>query len=402
MNKFITLSFCIVLCSIELYSQSMDIFGSMQSLFMHRDNKVSFKNTMLPMQGEESIKNNTFALQQFDLMFSNEFDYNIKAFADVTFNWNYSSEKDWGQFEIQEAWAQIALSDELNIQFGQIIPKFNYNNEYRNKLPILPYIIRPVYYEKILNNLFNVEDLIPNRAFLQLHGIVPLLSNIRLDYSLFLGNSEDSYIITNKESKEYALSDIVSGIDPNTEKEKLIGARLGIHSACETARMGFSFTHDYDNRQDSMFLMWQSPMGSIERWRIGWDMNFNFSGIEIDGEFIYVDYNASPQDFVEEHKLNTHKLMNQEEFYILSYLGSVLYNITDDLFIYTRYNSITNTIDHLNTKDLSFGAGYKILPNVVGKAQYLNHSQSYEIGSNENIYFNFDVDMYVFALSVLF
>ncbi len=376
--------------------------GSLQSIFLHRDNSVHITNHDMAMDHNENISNNSFAVQQFDLMFTNEFEYNIKTFVDISFNWNYDSENDWGQLGIQEAWAQYSLGDELNFQFGQIIPRFNYNNELRNKLPLLPYIIRPVYYENILNHVFSVQDLMPARSFLQIHGMIPLMSNIRIDYSVFAGNSEDSYIIDNKDTKSYLLSDYISGVDPNGTKQKLFGARIGTHTSSENIRLGLSITHDYDNRQDSLYNLWKSPTGELERVRLGWDMNFSFYGFELDGEFIYVDYNIKDEHIKFENKDQAPKLTLQREYYILSYYAALLYNINDKIFLYGRYNNIDNTIDHLSIRDLSFGAGYKILPNFVAKFQYINHDQSYEIGNDEIFNFDYASDIYVFALSVLF
>ncbi len=391
-----------IFLNINIYAEEMLMMGSLQSIYMHRDITSHVTNDEMGLKFNENLTNSSFAVQQLDIMFTNEFEYNIKTFVDLTFNWNYDSENEWGQLGIQEAWAQYSLGDKLNFQFGQIIPRFNYNNEMRNKLPILPYIIRPVYYENILNSIFNVEDLMPSKSFIQIHGMLPIMSNIRFDYSIFAGNSEDSYILNDRDSRAFLINDDISGTDPNGTKQKLLGSRIGIHTASESVRLGFSFTHDYDNRQDSILKLWKSPTGELERIRLGVDMNFSFSGFELDGEFIYVGYNVDDEHLDFKEIENAPVLMKQKEYYIISYYGSLLYNISNDIFIYARYNVIDNTIDHLSIKDKSLGAGYKILPNFVAKVQYLNHDQAYEIGNDKILYYDKDINMYVFALSILF
>ncbi len=386
----------------SLFADGMQLMGSLQSIYMQRENSLHITNNYWNEEINETYSNSTFAVQQLDLILINEFDYNIKTFVDLTFNWNYDSNKGWGEFDIQEAWAQYSYSDGLNIQFGQLIPRFNYNNELRNKLPLLPYIIRPVYYEEILNNIFNVEDLIPETAYFQVYGMLPLLSKMRLDYSLFVGNSEDSYIISSKENNHYHLSENVNGIDTTGLKQKLIGGRVGVHTASESIRLGVSVTHDYDNRRDTLLRMWPSPIGDLERWRIGWDMNFAFSGFELDGEFIYVDYKVGDSNFEDNMMSFAPKMVNKKEYYILSYLTSALYNISSKIFVYGRYNNIDNTVDNFKVQDISFGAGYKILPNCVAKVQYLNHDQSFKNSDENKLLYNYNADMLVLALSVLF
>ncbi len=385
-----------------LFSDGMQVMGSLQSIYMQRENSLHITNNYWNEEINETSSNSTFAVQQLDLILSNEFDYNIKTFVDLTFNWNYDSNKGWGEFNIQEAWAQYSYSDALNIQFGQLIPRFNYNNELRNKLPLLPYIIRPVYYEKILNNIFNVEDLIPETAYFQVYGMLPLMSKIRLDYSFFAGNSEDSYIINSKDNNQYHLSENVNGIDTTGLKQKLIGGRIGVHTSSESIRFGVSVTHDYDNRRDTLLRMWPSPIGDLDRWRIGWDMNFTFSGFELDGEFIFVDYKVGDSNFEDNMMTFAPNIVNKKEYYILSYLTSVLYNINSKLFVYGRYNNIDNTVDNFKVKDISLGAGYRILPNCIAKIQYLNHNQSFKNSDEKRLLYNYNADMLVLALSVLF
>lgn len=116
-------------------------------------------------------------------------------FVNLEFQASYSSRIGSGEFNLQEGWLNYEFSDALNLKLGLLLPVFNNLNEIQNRLPLFPYIIRPAVYEVLVASQFELEDYVPERAFVQMAGTLPL-RDLRFEYAFHLGNSETSFLDT--------------------------------------------------------------------------------------------------------------------------------------------------------------------------------------------------------------
>jgi hypothetical protein len=82
----------------------------------------------------------------------------------------FSSSRQWGAFNVEEAWVKYNPNMRFNLKLGLQIPIFNNLNEIKNRTPLLPYIIRPLVYETSFGEIFPIEEFVPARAFVQAYG----------------------------------------------------------------------------------------------------------------------------------------------------------------------------------------------------------------------------------------
>ncbi len=71
-----------------------------------------------------------------------------------------------------------------------MVPTFNNLNEIKNRTPLLPYIFRPFVYEASVFDLFPVNELVPEQAFLQVYGFIPA-GEVKFDYAVYVGNGSE-------------------------------------------------------------------------------------------------------------------------------------------------------------------------------------------------------------------
>lgn len=380
MRKTLLSIIALIISAINANSQSssFNLFGTAQSIFFYENRSLDFSvnksildSTLKDHKGESS----SFALQQMDLLLQNNFDENFSFFADIEFKLNYSSEKNWGDLNIQEAWACYSLNDYFNVKFGMLFPEFNNLNSIKNRLNLTPYIIRPIVYEQILSQQFNFEDFIPEKAFVQVFGYIPI-HKYGIDYAVYMGNSEASF------AKNTLASDsnlnYLSGADTKNFKFKLYGARIGIKKSDDKFKIGLSATHDYDNKNDStpVFTMKRPILGNLPRVRLGFDFSFTYGGFRLEHESIKVNYYDLPDPKkvfhtanADEHDLNTGQLFSYTSF---------LYNFDDEAFIYSVLSMIEDKFTEIDGNALYFGGGYKLNSNIIAKAQFMYYKQHSE------------------------
>lgn len=325
----------------------LEIFGFFQATGTYLDGGYSavadltpfgYPATTVQEQKENYLSVN---LQQLNLFARKELTDNFTAWVNFELTNSYNSENDWGSFSIDEAWINYQQSDYLNAKAGLLIPRFGYLNEIKNRMPLLPYVTRPLIYESSIS-VINQTDYLPERAFLQVNGYFPV-SSVTLDYSAFVGPSETDYI-----QSEGALI----GPAADTTLFKLFGGRVGLKY--DDLRVGFSSTFDKDNQQASLGE-------DVSRTRFAFDLGYSFFNFFIDGEYILV--NLKPE--------NTDADMDK-----LFYYASLGYNFSDDLFGYVTYSYIedkANDILRAGMKGVVVGLGYKPTESVVIKAGYSSY-----------------------------
>lgn len=265
------------------YSQGgeapLNLFGYFQSSLQHWTTQNVSSNRP-ELTGEAGRRaQNSFSIQQLNLFLSKDLSRHWRAFVNFEVLNNFSSQRRWGGFNLEEAWVRYKPSDYFNLKLGLLIPEFNHLNEIKNRTPLLPYIIRPLIYEASFNEFVGlVEEATPTRAFLQAAGTLPL-PKAKLDYALYLGNSPN---IASWEDGQQ------SGVD--TSATFLVGARLGLRE--RSWKAGVSLTRDQVNRRLRMvgIAVYDFYYRESGRIRLGGDLLFNRGRLFFEGEGVKVIY----------------------------------------------------------------------------------------------------------------
>ncbi|MCH8021836.1 hypothetical protein IH785_18565, partial [candidate division KSB1 bacterium] len=74
---------------------------------------------------EERPKQNSFSLQQLNLFFQKDLGPNWTAFVNFEFLNNFSSSRQWGSFNLEEAWVKYRADMRFNLKLGLLVPRFN-------------------------------------------------------------------------------------------------------------------------------------------------------------------------------------------------------------------------------------------------------------------------------------
>jgi hypothetical protein len=358
--------------------EELQIFGSMQTVFFHQESELTVREAGIdPRSGTET--RNSFAMQQLDLFLRKEMGRDFTAFVDLEFQLNYSSEARWGSLSLQEAWVNYHVSEAFNVKTGLLFPAFNRLNEIKNRLALLPYLFRPLIYERLLSQKFFAEDFVPEHAFLQLYGSIPI-GDFFADYAVYTGNAEASYI-TRQRADGGIDTDInpnfefLSGVDPTEFKLKLFGGRLGLRTRDENMTLGVSMTHDYNNLRDTTrypaYILSRSArqlLGSdAPRIRIGADLSFRHGPLFFETEVIKVlyDYERAErlqleieQSFV--HGMVGYDILPPLTAYVSLQWGDYTFGIDSDYYVY------------------SFGGAFRVNDAITAKAQLIMYEEGFE------------------------
>lgn len=357
------------------YSQTentgLSVFGYFQTTFDHNN----------AITGRSTDPSNRFYLQQLNLMLSNHFTPSLNAFVNFEVTNNYSSSKNFGSFSLEEAWVKYRASQNLNIKAGMLVPAFNHLNEIKNRTPLLPYIFRPFVYESSVADIFPVGELVPQQAFLQVYGSIPV-SDLKFEYAAYAGNGDPEY--TNSTDGNFQSR----GVD--TTSFKMVGTRLGIQG--DHFRSGVSLTSDKD---DGTPL----GLGPVHRYRVGADLSFEIAGLSAEFEFITVAHAMTPE---QKATLSAVASMVPEVGTNLDkgfYYGLLNYDVTEEFFGYAGYNYCRDrSATALNYGFVAYtaGGGFRPHSNVVVKTQYILFKLL------DNPLFSFREDHYMVAVSVFF
>ncbi|MCH8020503.1 porin [candidate division KSB1 bacterium] len=331
-------------------------------------------------------KQNSFSLQQLNLFFQKDLGTNWTAFVNFEFLNNFSSSRQWGSFNLEEAWVKYRADMRFNLKLGLLVPIFNNLHEIKNRTPLLPYIIRPLAYETSFSEFIEIEVLTPVRAFAQVYGFFPA-GEAKFDYAVYVGNSPN---INNDPSIDQ------TGID--TTATFLFGGRLGLRYG--ELKLGLSATYDKDNSAEVLapeLNIPRSELSAIPKIRFGGDLSYNFANFSFESEFIKVSLDK-----------DNPKLEQNLDFYYAT-LG---YHFTEALFIYGSYwfldahagipalpNERQEEDD--DVKVATIGASYNMLDRVRLKAQFarvklVNEEQLLPAGA----FTKREDDFSIFALAV--
>ncbi len=297
----------------------------------------------------------TADIQQLNLFFRKEIDPRFTAWVNLELTNTYSSERGWGTINLEEAWLRYTRTDAFVVKAGLLIPKFNSMNEIKNRMPLLPYIIRPLVYEASLSAIFNQGDFIPGRAFVQVYGSIPVGKAI-FNYAVHAGHAEKEYFVSGD-----AVGAQVAGTDTTTFKA--FGGRAGVEYG--NVKAGVSFTYDYDNQYIPLAMGVPALNQDVPRTRLGADLAFTLGDAYFEGEFIQVTEDP-----------DTDPVLGDVDLDKMFYYGTAGYNFTDQWFGYGSYSYIEdNAVDFLGDGMQSYLVGFGFRPaySVVLKAQYAHY-----------------------------
>lgn len=342
---------------------------------------------------------NTFGLQQMNLMLGKDLSPSFSSFISLQFVSNFNSSKFWGSFNVEEAWVKYRAAEYLNVKAGLLVPTFNNFNEIKTKTPLLPYIMRPLIYESPMADLVTATNFIPENAFFQIYGVIPIAS-LKIDYAAYAGNNQPDFVSTVTKSAS------ITGQD--TSKFKLFGGRIGVRTG--SLKVGMSGTHDRTNPGSP----WALPaffkgtpifgaaamLGPVVRTRVGFDVSYQAAGFSVEGEYIAVNHALTEQ---QESILKILPVITAGNLYDdmskVTYFASLGYDFNEQWFAYVTYAKLQdkfNLVFHSGMNNYGFGGGYRPTNSVVVKAQY----GKYEMV--DRVVADFAMDRYSVAISVYF
>jgi len=295
---------------------------------------------------DDGIREKSFSLQQLNLFLQKDLAPNWTAFVNFEFVNSYSSFRNWGAQNLEEAWVSYRRSEQFKLKIGLQVPAFNNLNEIKNKTPLLPYIIRPLAYESSFNEIIALDDFAPAQAFAQASGFIPA-RELKFDYAVFAGNSPN----VNSDPREGQ-----TGVD--TTKFFLAGGRFGIRTG--NLKLGFSTTFDHLDFSRAALRLGYVPSGfhDVPRRRWGGDFSLNAGKWLWESEYIRVAYDDDHPD------LDLDKAF---------YYGTFGYEFTERFVAYAGYWRIRENALPVQDYDLialTAGAAYNINETIVAKTQY--------------------------------
>jgi hypothetical protein len=349
---------------------------------------------------------NSFNLQQLNLFLSKDLARHWRAFVNFEILNSFSSQRQWGAFNIEEAWVRYKPSDKFNLKLGLLVPVFNNLNEIKNRTPLLPYIIRPVIYETSFSEFFSgVEEGVPARAFVQASGVIPS-GKVKLDYALYIGNSPNINIDRNEGQ---------TGVD--TTNTFLLGGRIGIR--LKDFKIGFSATHEKVNLRfvDTGIARYEFIYNEVPRIRLGGDISFHIRQFSFEGEYIAVNSNE-----ISEIRINgeiRNDTAGETGYDAKFYYGTLGYQITEQVFAYASYWYVTHeqpfiasqiprlltTVGAFILNGPTVGVSFKLNDRLTFKGQYgyLNVKDEYPFPfSNDVAIIEQRYNIFAIAASVFF
>lgn len=359
--------------------EELHIFGFFQSTFQYTPSTFEFSNPEFGIDAELDLESKSFLMQQMNMFFRKDLSSDFNMWVNLQFTNTFSTNHRWGTFNVEEAWIRYRHSNLFSLKAGLLIPRFNNLNEVKNRMPYLPYVLRPFIYEATYSEVVgDLENYVPHRAFLQGYGEIELGHSLALDYALYLGDSEADFFAT--EDTEFAFQ---SGVD--TTMNFLLGGRLGLKTS--SFKIGTSLTLDKDN-------LAAFELGSVRRTRIGGDLSFTVSRFSFESEIIAVKHESVAN--VELDKL----------FYYLT----LQYDFTDKFFGYMFHSRVRDDFDPVSKNGISAyspGVGYRVMDTIVIKAQYIKTilddgslppTEEFPIPLD----FEFDINFFSMAVSIFF
>lgn len=203
--------------------EDLEVFGYFQGFAQYSDNR----GLVAGPKESLSLKN-----QQLNVFFAKDLGSDFRALVNLEWANNYDSKDGIGGARVEEAWMSWQPSDLFRLRLGKHIPTFNGFNTIKNKMPLHPFVLRPLIYEASISTKYlDLSAWAPREAFVSVDGVVEMSDEMSFDYSLFLGNSD------------FTVKDF-GGAD--TKVGKSVGARLGVEHSDLGLKLGVTGTMDYE------------------------------------------------------------------------------------------------------------------------------------------------------------
>ncbi len=355
-------------------------FGYVQSAFTRYENDWDPEYDYGP---ENRI--NFMGINQLNLFFTKSYTQDITAFVNFEFTNNYSSNKGFGYFNLQEAYVRWDYKDYFRLKFGMVLPQFNAMYEIYNRFPLFPYIARPKMYETNLENVINLFDILPQKALIQMFGSLPINDDFNFEYAGYLGNPPNSFISSPN-------NDLLPGYVSYGQSATgyvSFGGRVGIKS--NFLRLGASINMDRDNKTkfityDQNIVGREVDLGSFNRTRIGFDISLEFQNFVLTAEYLKVitDIDATTQDSLNAwSKINSN--YNGEDFDKEAYFITLQYYFTEKFYAFAMLDYLNDNTNRYyfgldGSQGINIGAGYSVLDELILKTQVIFNKGKYDIG----------------------
>ena len=397
-----------LLCTTKSFAQDEDklyVFGFAQVLFNAKmmDFTVN-ESTLIPFEFEQSFESNSFSLHQVNLFFQKPINERSLFFLSLEASGSYSTKTPSGNFEIPEGWINYRFSELLELKAGLLLPKFNNLTEIKNRLPLFPYLIRPLMYEGLLSSLVYVEDYKPQSAYFQISGSKKIRPSHSLEYALYVGNAENSFL-SKQIDDSFTVNENSAALyrGENLNTALLFGGRIGVIQNLQNFKAGVSFTYDKDNKTKEENSMFRLPglttpvLGEIDRYRLGFDLSFNIADFSFEGEYMGAFHDHSVI-----RKTPAYSKANLNKFFLYS---GLTYHISEQFYAFGYYSlskDYSYEFIHANTPSAgginiySVGGGWKPFENTSIKLQYLKS----DIGAND--YLEYSITMISLGVSTIF
>lgn len=239
-----------------------------------------------PLGGFEA---NSFLAQQLNIMFQKDLAPKWRSFVNLEMTNNFSTSRQWGDFELSEAWIRYRDCERFSLKLGLQLPKFNYLNEIKNRTPLLPYILRPMVYETSFKEVLTLDEFVPHQAYVQAYGFLPY-QEAKFEWAAYIGNSPN----INADSSRG-----VTGFDSSSTI--LLGGRAGL--LYKELRLGFSITYDQYNYLAELRQILggdEARFKELGRTRLGTDLGYRWWVLSLEAEGIYVRYDDDlPQESID-------------------------------------------------------------------------------------------------------
>jgi hypothetical protein len=355
----------------------IDIYGYVQSSFL------TFHNHFEPYApvGEDNYTYKNMGIDQLSVFFGKELGDDFSAFVNFEYSNNYSSDKGFGSFNLQEAYLKWDYRDFLKVKFGMVIPQFNSLFEIYNRTPLIPYLIKPKLYNTTAGNLVNIFNILPQKALIQANGSVPVES-VNFEYALFMGNPPNSYISSPS-------NDMLPGYVPYGESAVnfiSVGARIGIKT--NFLRAGVSASMDKDNGRGFVKNSQGdiANIGDLNRYRLGADFYCKVWNFELNSEYLIV------KDKIPSNVQDSLNLWNSLDPYFIGngldkkfYYATLQYDFSDKLIGYVMYDFLNDDINPYyfgldGYYGYHLGAAYYMNDNILLKVQYNKNFGRFDTG----------------------
>ena len=364
------------ICFAQSWSSPLKVFGFFQT---------SYYQTM-HLGGSNDY--NTFNTQQLNLFFQKDLAKKWTSFVNFEILNNFSSNKQWGSLNLEEAWIKYYAGPQFTMRLGLQIPIFNNLNEIKNRTPLLPYIIRPLAYESSFGEFLALEELTPERAFVQTNGFIPV-SKSKIDYAFYIGNSPNV-----NDNPKYTQT----GID--TTNTLLYGGRIGFRIS--DFKLGISATYDKTNafkNLEPLIGVAEGFLEKVQRMRVGGDLSYDFKSLRFEGEFIKVNYDDDVDELKFDKWFYYYTLgyfIDEEVFLYYSYW------LTDEYYNYSNPTGENLDIRSAKVKVIvpTIGLSYHMTERITFKGQFaqvkIHDSQEFKVIENQPTENTFSLAVSVF------